>query len=57
MIDAKEVPMKEAPMYDGETGIPQAGAAESGPAPVICAPPLRLAGADDDEDTIVRGID
>ncbi|WP_171991125.1 hypothetical protein [Streptomyces sp. JHA26] len=45
-------------MYDGETGILEAGAAEFGPVPVICAPPLRLAGADDDdEDTIVRGID
>lgn len=46
-------------MYDGGNGILDTGAAALGPATVICAPPLRLAGADDDEEeeTIVRGID
>ncbi|CAL9667851.1 hypothetical protein [Streptomyces sp. Tu 3180] len=45
-------------MNDGDHRTPDSDAAGSGPAAVICAPPLRLAGVDDDEETtIVRGID
>ncbi|MFF4020802.1 hypothetical protein [Streptomyces sp. NPDC001843] len=45
-------------MYDGGNLVRDPDTVSSGPAPVISAPPLRLAGADDDEEeTIVRGID
>jgi hypothetical protein len=58
--------MREEAMHDGSEGFRQAGVREtdrvaSGLVPVGVAPPLRLAGTDDDEDedglTIVRSID
>jgi len=44
-------------MYDGKNLL-QEPDTRARPAPVVCAPPLWLAGADDDEEEhIVRGID